>query len=80
VPRKEGESRFVKIRGGILPISFIPVDFSSGAEPTEVQTNEENEEHFRNDWERKRRSAKGIPPDSKSGSDPAKEQRLLNAL
>jgi hypothetical protein len=64
-PRKEGESGFVTIRG-IGPISVIPADFPSETESTDVQSDEENEEHFRNYWERKRRFAKGITPDSKA--------------
>jgi hypothetical protein len=65
-PRKEGESGFVTIRGGLGPISVIPADFPSRTESTDVQSHEENEENFRNYWERKRRFAKGILPDSKA--------------
>jgi hypothetical protein len=58
MPRKEGESKFVKIRGGQFgPISFIPAP--SGTEPNDTQSDEENEEYFKIEMERRRRQSSG---------------------
>ena len=66
MPHEESESKFVTIRGGIGPISVVGADFPPEMETTDVLSEEENEKNFRIYWERKRRFAKGIRPDSKA--------------
>jgi hypothetical protein len=70
MPRRDGESTFVNGDGGIGPIVVIPVP--SGIESTDVQNDEENEEHFRIYYERQRRFTRGIHSDPKvnDSSDP----------
>jgi hypothetical protein len=65
MPRKAGESRFVKIRGGIGPMSFIPLPNIPDADdsvPLPEDGPETAEEHFRIEMERRRRQSLGLAP------------------
>ena len=69
MPRKEGESRFVNIRGGIGPISVIPADFPPNRTCNLMKRTRSTFGITR----KERGDLRGISPDSKDDSDPANE-------